>query len=124
MNKNEKVFSLNGEDWVEDWSTLIYRLTDEHETENETNLIGKTYYEGDKVPISMKKLVNINSLIDTMNETAWNIAGEYADDWPGLNDEQKQELEQMIADYLTKANVREFFDVENVKEKTITAEDL
>jgi hypothetical protein len=120
---SKKVFSVNGEDyWDNDWSSLIDRLMSEYETDNKADLIGKTYYEGDEILVPVKKMVNIDFLIQAMNETVWDIAGESADDWPGLNDEQKQELEQIITDYLIKAKVREFFEVENVKEKTITAE--
>jgi hypothetical protein len=126
--KQEKVWITNdsawSEKWIEDWGDLLDRLMSEWEIENEQDLIGEEYFEGDVVPIPFRRLIPIITIIDALNDEALEIAGEYADDWPKLTPEDMKELEDLIVSFLEKKHVRKFYDIENIVKKTITKEDI
>jgi hypothetical protein len=126
--KQEKVWTANNDClsayWVEDWGDLIDCLMSERKIENEQDLIGEEYFEGDVVPIPLRTLIPITTIIDVLNEKALEIAGEYADDWPKLTPEDMKELEDLIVSFLEKKHVRKFYDIENIVKKTITKEDI
>ncbi|MDR2159410.1 MAG: hypothetical protein LBP23_05010 [Treponema sp.] len=124
MTEREKVYSLNEEDWTEEMSEILDELMVELETEDERELIGKEYFEGERVPIDMRRMVSIDAITDALNEKAYDIGGEDVDDWPGLTAEEKTELRDMIAGFLERHHVLKFYGVENVVKKTITADDV
>jgi hypothetical protein len=112
------------EDWVYDWGELLNRLMTEREIEKEQDLIGETYFEGYVSPFPLHNLVPIESIVEAMNEKAWDISGEYAGDWPDLTSEDKKKLKNVIVRFLKKRRVKEFSSIENIVEKTITADDI
>jgi hypothetical protein len=112
------------EDWEEDWGEFLGQLMGYYETGDEEKLIGKEYFEGEFIPIPMRNLVHIKSIIGALNEAAWESAGEYAEDWPNLSAEDEAELQDVIAEFLEKKHVPTFCDIKNIQKKTITAEDL
>jgi hypothetical protein len=121
--KKEKAYSLNEEEWVEDWGELLNLLMEEKETENEQDLLGEEYFEGEVGVIPMRQLVPIDRIIGAINECAWDVFGDLAEDWPDLTGEGKKELEDFIAGFLEK-KAHYFCDHINVSRKTITADDI
>jgi hypothetical protein len=126
--KQEKAWATDDggwpEDWVYDWGELLNRLMGEREIEKEQDLIGEAYFEGDISPFPVRNLVPIESIVEVMNEKAWDISGEYAEDWPDLTPEDKKKLKNVIVRFLKKRHVKEFFDIENIVEKIITEDDV
>jgi hypothetical protein len=122
--KKEKAYSLNEEEWVEEWGELLDMLMQKKETENEQDLIGEEYFEGEIDPLPMRRLVPIDEIIEAVNERAWDVCGEYAENWPELTGEGKKELENLIAGFLEKKAPRYFCNYINVRRKTITADDI
>jgi hypothetical protein len=120
----EKAYSKDGEYWEIDWDTFLDILMDRIGAEDEQGLIGAEYYEGDQVPVTTGELVDIDAVLDIIGETAWDVIGEYADDYPKFTDEEKAELKKLIVGFLDKKGRPDYFHVENAVKKTITAEDL
>jgi hypothetical protein len=126
--KNGKVWATNDagwpEDWTKDWGDLLDRLMDERKIENEHDLIGEKYFEGDAVPVPIRDLVSVDAIIEAMNEVVIEVTGHYTEGWPDLSPEDKEELENLIVNFLEEKHVRGFYDVDNVIGKTITKDDL
>jgi hypothetical protein len=121
---NEKVFSLDGENYnVHSREELIDSLMD-WKTKSRDELIGKEYFEGDPVKPAVRDFVNVDSIIDSINEYANEDHGEYAEDWPDLTRQEKDQLEDLIVKFLEEKSPISFFRVENSVAKKITAEDL
>jgi hypothetical protein len=120
----EKTYSADEWTWETDWDTFLDVLMDRVGVENEQGLIGAEYFEGDKVPVTTGDLVSIYFVIETINETAWDVMGEHAEDYPNLTNEEKAELKEIIVSFLDKKDPRGYFKVEDYVKKTITAEDL
>jgi hypothetical protein len=120
----EKVFSANGEEgWTGYFDCMLEDLV--HDIEDDELIVGKTYYEGEKEPIPLKRIVNIDSLLDDLSEAAYDECGEYGDDpWPDLTDPEKQELENVIITFLEKYSPIRCWNVINVVEKQLTLEDI
>jgi hypothetical protein len=121
----KKAYSVDGEEyWVTDRKTLLDLLTGKLHAENERDLIGAEYFEGDQVPVTTGELFDVDSVIDIIHENAWEIMGEYAEDYPDLTDGEQAELKGMIVAFFDKKDPRGYFKVENAVKKTVTAEDL
>jgi hypothetical protein len=118
------VFSVNGEDWVDDFSVVVDRLMGRHKTEDKKSLIGKEYFEGDKKPAPTRELFDIDTIIDVINENAYEAMGEYAEDYPNLSPEERGEFMDLIVGFLDKKDPCGFFHVENIRKKTITEKDV
>jgi hypothetical protein len=119
----KKAYSKDEEYWEPDWDTFLDVLMDSLGVENEQGLLGAEYFEGDKVPVTTEELVDIDAVLYVISETAWDVMGEYAEDYPNLIRDEKAELKEMIVSFLDKKD-HGFFKVENVCKKTITAGDL
>jgi hypothetical protein len=120
----KKAYSVDKEYWTTNWEALLEQLADKLQAENKQGLIGAEYFEGGQVPITTDQLVDIDSALNMINEAAWEIMGEYGEDYPNLDEEEKAELKELIVAFLDKKDPHGFFHVENVVKKTITTEDL
>jgi predicted house-cleaning noncanonical NTP pyrophosphatase (MazG superfamily) len=76
------------------------------------------------MPVPLRRLIPTDTIIEVMNEKAWDVAGEYAEDWPDLTPEDKRKLEDLIARFLRKRHVKEFCDIQNTVKKIITKDDI
>jgi hypothetical protein len=119
----DKTYSVDGENFFER-EELIDWLMGKHHIENRQELIGLGYYEGDKTYANVRSLIGIDGIIDIMSENAYEIGGEWAEDWPTLSKEEKSELENLIVDFLEKKSPVDFYRVENIVKKTITPGDI
>jgi hypothetical protein len=122
---NEKVFSLCGEIYnITDRKELIDSLMWLHKTQNKLDLIGKEYFEGDPVRPKVRDLVDADGIIDYISENAYENYGEFAEDWPDLTTEEKEQFEDLIVKFLEEKAPPSFYRIENSVAKKITAEDL
>ncbi|MDR1902054.1 MAG: hypothetical protein LBQ88_07235 [Treponema sp.] len=122
---NEKVFSLDGENYnITDRDELIEGLMCLYNTQNKLDLIGKEYFEGDPVKPAARDFVNVDSIVDSINENAYENHREWAEDWPDLTREEKDRLEDLIVRFLEEKAPPSFYGIENSVAKKIMAEDL
>ncbi|KAF1366767.1 hypothetical protein [Yokenella regensburgei] len=72
----------------------------------------------------LSELFDVNDLIEGAMGRADDIAGEYADDFPDITDEEKAELEKLILSYLKPLVPVTFYRVYDSQPYTITMADL
>jgi hypothetical protein len=118
-----KVFSLNEDYWTDDFSLITDSLIDRHDGDR-NSIIGQKYYEGDKIPISTKELIDVDVIIDTINESVFEIISEWGEDYPMLDEQEKEELLNLLVGFLDKKHPHGFFHVQNICKKKITEKDL
>jgi hypothetical protein len=123
--KNEKVYSLDGEIYnISDRKELIDELMWLHKTQDNLDLIGKEYFEGNPVRPKVRDLVDVDGFIDYISENAYENYGEFAENWPDLTTEEKKHLEDLLVEFLEEKAPPSFYRIENSVAKKITAEDL
>ncbi len=59
-----------------------------------------------------------------LGERAYDDVGEFAEDWPDVPDEARQELDELLSAWISKHCTATFYRVRNVIEYQITAEEL
>ena len=124
-NMNEKCnkcWSLNGEDFFDDWWDLIDEL------EQEELGVGTEYFEGDKVNVRSSNYVSlhgINSMLEQFDDWVYEDVGEIADcDFYNVSKEAKEELQELIQQWALKHVKLPYWKVQNVVKKVVTQEDL
>lgn len=111
------VWSRNGEDFNYD------SLADLIENEGDELAVGDVVSFGVAVSPSTD-FVRADDVIEMIGERAYDIAGEHADDFPGVTDGAKNELACFLAAWQEKHCAPTFWTVKNVEDYTITAEDI
>ena len=118
----EKCWSVNGEDFFDDWCQLLDELEQEELGE------GTEYFEGDKVDVEIKDCVNIhwiNHILELADEWLYEEIGEVADcDFYNATQDAKKELQELIQAWAEKHVKLPYWKVQNVVTKVVTKEDL
>lgn len=121
----EKCWSVNGEDFFDDWDQLIDELYD---YESDELPIGTEYFEGDKVDVKVSDYVNvyvIDSMLDQFDTWVYEDIGEIADcDFYNVSQDAKKELQGLIQTWAEKHVKLPYRKVQNVVTKVVTKEDL
>ena len=121
----EKCWSVNGEDFFDDWDQLIDELYD---YESDELPIGTEYFEGDKVDVKISDYVNvyvIDSMLEQFDAWVYEDIGEIADcDFYNVSKEAKKELQELIQTWAEKHVKLPYWKVQNVVKKVVTKEDL
>lgn len=119
----EKCWSVNGEDFFDDWDTL----TDELESEG-LAVMGVEYFEADKVGVKVSDYVDmhgIDSMLEQFDDWVYEDIGEIADcDFYNVSKEAKEELQELIQTWAEKHVNLPYWKVQNVVKKVVTKEDL
>ena len=119
--KRNKCWSLNGEDFFDDWFDLIDEL------EQEKLVVGTEYFEGDKVETQISDYVNvhgIDSMLEQFDDWVYEDVGEIADcDFYNVSKEAKEELRELIQQWAEKNVKLPYWKVQNVVKKIVTQED-
>ena len=119
---NEKCWSLNEEDFFDDWCDLIDDL------EQEELGVGTEYFEGDKVDVRISDYINIHgieSMLEQFDDWAYEDVGEIADcNFYSVSKEAKEELQEVIQQWAEKHVKLPYWKVQNVVKKVVTQEDL
>lgn len=119
---NEKCWSLNEEDFFDDWCGLIDEL------EQEELGVGTEYFEGYKVDVRISDYVNIHgivSMLEQFDDWVYEDVGEIADcDFYNVSKEAKKELQELIQQWAEKYVKLPYWKVQNVVKKVVTQEDL
>lgn len=121
----EKCWSVNGEDFFDDWDQLIDELYD---YESDELPIGTEYFEADKAETKVKdyvKIYIIESLLEQFDDLVYEDVGEIADcDFFNVSKEAKEELQELVQQWAEKHVNLPYWKVQNVVKKVVTKEDL
>jgi len=123
--KCNKCWSLNGEDFFDDWDQLIDELWD-YDSDNLP--IGAEYFEADKVETKVKDYVSmsaIENLLEQFDDWVYGDVGEVADcDFYNATQDAKKELQELIQVWAEKHVNLPYWNVHNVVKKVVMKEDL
>ena len=121
----EKCWSVNGEEFFDDWCRLIEELQD---YEYDEIPIGTEYFEADKVDVKVGDYVNMHgivSMLEQFDDWVYEEVGEYADcDFYNVPHDAKMELQGLIQTWAEKHVKLPYWKVQNVVTKVVTKEDL
>ena len=121
----EKCWSVNGEEFFDDWCRLIEELQD---YEYDEIPIGTEYFEADKVDVKVGDYVNMHgivSMLEQFDDWVYEEVGEYADcDFYNVPHDAKMELQGLIQTWAEKHVKLPYWKVQNVVTKVVTQEDL
>ena len=121
----EKRWSVNGEEFFDDWCRLIEELQDYEYDEIQ---IGTEYFEADKVDVKVGDYVNIHgivSMLEQFDDWVYEDVGEIADcNFYNVSKEAKEELQELIQQWAEKHVKLPYWKVQNVVKKVVTQEDL
>ena len=92
--------------------------------ENDDLEVGATVWKGEKFPINTAGYVDASDIIEMLGERAYDDVGEFAEDWPDVPDEARQELDALLSEWISKHCTATFYRVRNVVEYKLTAEDF
>lgn len=118
----EKCWSVNGEDFFDDWCQLLDELEQEELGE------GTEYFEGDKVDVKISDYVNMHgivSMLEQFDDWVYEDVGECADcDFSNVDYKARLELQELIQTWAEKNVNLPYWKVQNVVKKVVTKEDL
>ena len=113
----EYAYSTNGEDWTADWCSFI--------SKNEDFSPGDECQRGEMHYADPAEFVDSDAVIDTMaNNASSSELGEWADDFPNVSADAKQELEDLLDACARKNCDCSFYRVKNIETFKIAHEDL
>lgn len=117
ISTKDKVWSANEDyGWDDDFSSMV---------SNNDLQIGDGLFEGEKSTPEFCYFVDTEEIIEGIQERAWDYAEEWAEEFTtNVSDEQKQELEDVICKWMEKYLNINFYRVINIKEITLTEDDL
>ena len=123
--KCNKCWSVNGEEFFDDWCRLIEELQD---YEYDEIPIGTEYFEADKVDVKVGDYVNIHgivSMLEQFDDWVYEDVGEIADcNFYNVSKEAKEELQELIQTWAEKHVKLPYWKVQNVVKKVVTQDDL
>lgn len=85
---------------------------------------GAVVFRAEAAYPAAKDLIGADDIIETMGERAYDLAGEYGEDYPSVSAEAKQELDDFLAAWISKHAAPTFYTVKNVQRYTITEADI
>lgn len=94
-------------------------LIDNHDLE-----VGAVVFRAEAIHPEPKELIDVEDIIETMGERAYDIAGEHAEDYPDVSEAAEQELTDFLAAWIAKHVAPTFYTVKNVQRYTIIEADL
>lgn len=87
--------------------------------------VGSTVYIGDVVQVETEALIDASSIVEAMQERAYEDAGEASEDYLAMvSAEQLKELQHLVADWADRVETPHFWRVGNITSHVITAEYL
>jgi len=113
----EECWSANEEDFN---ATSLDQLL----SENDHLKAGDTVWVGEAVRPDPAQLVNEDGIIENIGEAAYDIAGEHAEDYPEVTNEQAKELESLVADWIKRTCPPTFWTVTNIRPYRLSHDDF
>jgi hypothetical protein len=121
MSDNDKneCWSLNGED---NWQDIeLSEFFSNHEGDIE---VGQKIYVGEAEYPKPHQLFDTDDIVDLISERAYEIGGEFAEDFPDVKKEAIDELHEFLEKWIEKHCEINFYKVKNVREYVLTQDDL
>ncbi len=115
---------------LEAWSTnnedFTYKSLDDLIDSNIGELeVGQTVYVGDGKRPELSKLCNVDEVIELIEIRGRDMGGEYAEGFmDDISPEAKQELDDLLKNWMKKHVAINFYTVHGVREYVLTEEDL
>jgi hypothetical protein len=116
MPAAEECWSVDEENYN---ARTLDELIDNHEL-----AAGAVVFRGEASHPAAKELIDVEVILETMGERAYDIAGEYGEDYPNVSDEAVQELSDFLVTWVSKHAAPTFYTVNNVQPYTITDADI
>lgn len=116
IKSTEEAWSLNGEEYTRD--SLAELIT------NEEVEAGATVWRGTARSPDPADYVDAEDVIDAIADRAWQKAGEFAEGYPNVSDEAREQLQAMLESWAREHARPDFFLIEDGKKYTVTAEDV
>lgn len=118
----ELCWSINGEDFFDDWCQLI------DEIEQEELVEGDEYFEGEKIDVKISDYINMHgivSMLEQFDDWVYEDIGEVADcNFYNVSHEAKRELQELIQTWAEKHVNLPYWKVQNVVKKVVTQGEL
>lgn len=111
--------------WSMDGSDFSYSSLGDLLDSNAGGLeVGQVVYEADANRPLPSQLIDSDDVIEIIGCRGTDIGGEYADDFPAVTPEAKNELDELLHAWVAKYCEIRFYTVTNTREYVITAEDF
>ncbi|SEN72963.1 hypothetical protein SAMN05216404_106211 [Nitrosospira multiformis] len=110
--------------WSTDEENFRYDCLDDLLDSNDDLEVGGVVYVGNAKHPKPEQLCDADDIIDRISDNAWDIGGEYAEDYPNVTREAHQELDDFIKSWIMKHCPPNFYQVFDVREHVLTEEDL
>jgi hypothetical protein len=104
------------------WHSFDQMLT-KAQCDDHALTVGSVVYVGEKRLLTTNQFVDANDVIEMMGERASEFV-EDSDDYPDVSDEEREELETLLHNWIMKHCPPRIWMPENVREYTLTADDL
>lgn len=114
----KECWSLNNEEYNFD---SLEELMDSHGYELRP---GHTVWRGTAKSPSISSLVDVESVIENMGERAYEIGGEYAEDYPDVSAEHQAKLKALLEAWLAECPAPTFYTVKDAQAYVLRAEDF
>lgn len=116
-----KVYNLSEDDWTwadENPNEIIRQFLEDKDYQDVDKIQKVNMYEGELEPKSFVDYLCVDSILERMQEWAYDDVGDFARDYlDDVTDEMKEELDVIICAWANKHNLSpKFFHVRNVKE--------
>ncbi|UZV41324.1 hypothetical protein vBVpaMR16F_258 [Vibrio phage vB_VpaM_R16F] len=127
--KGEILYSVYEDDWLgcdespEEIAELALSDYDQHQISQMETV---TIYKGVTKQQVFEQFFDVDSMLERINENAYETCGECADDYLlHVSDAQKEELLQLITSWVNKHNLNpSFFMIEDIEEVEFNLRDL
>jgi hypothetical protein len=86
--------------------------------------VGSTVYVGTAKYPSRNRIIDTDDIITIMGERAYDIGGDYAEDFPDISRESIVELNALLDAWFSKNCTVNFYEITNVVKRELTKEDF
>ena len=120
INTGDKVWSINGEDFIYDsLEELIGALDDDDDLE-----VGRVVEFGIAHKPAAADFICADAVIYHMQDAAYAEVGDHAPYFPDVSAEEKRELDDFLKAWANKYCAVDFFMIRDTQEYTITVDDV
>lgn len=112
----EQSWSLSGEEYA--WDSLAELINEEDVK------AGDVVWRGTPRRPDPAEYIEAHDVIDCIAERGFEDAGEFAEGYPNVSDEAREQLQTMLESWAREHARPDFFLIEDGKKYTVTAEDV